>query len=458
MDEKIKKALIEITGPDGFSDKLIDLVSAGYDYSFINCRPEFVVWPKTTDEVSQILFLANRHQLYITPRGAGTSVAGGPIPLQGGVVMDLCRMNRILEICIPDRLAVVQPGVVYADLDKALKPHGYCFPPDPASSKVCTLGGNVATNAGGLRGAKYGVTRDYILGLQVVLPTGKVIRTGGRCIKSSSGFDLTRLMVGSEGLLGIVTEIIVKLSPSSQKTQTRLAFFPTLDSAGKAVGKIMTSGIIPSVMEMLDSKCLEMVRNKGEMSVPTSQACLLIETDGYTDAEAEYQMVKVDDALNECGAVEIRKPKSQTEAQSLWKLRKSIASLASNLAPNSIGEDITVPISKMPEALKRLGELIDEAGYLFVIYGHAGDGNLHCKIMYDESDPKQASGVHKLVGKVFKLICSLGGTLSGEHGIGVAKAAYMGLEHDQGAIQLMKDIKKLVDPQGILNPGKMGLD
>ena len=457
MDIGFLDSVIQIAGEEKVSTQLIDLVSASYDYSDHRHRPEAVVWPQSTREVAKIVELANLHKVSITPRGAGTSVAGGPVPERGGLVMDLCRMNRIMEISIIDRLAVVQPGVVYAELDKALKPHGYCFPPDPASSKVCTIGGNVATNAGGIRGAKYGVTKDYVLGLEIVLPTGKVIRTGGRCIKSSSGLDLTRLMVGSEGVLGLVTEIILKLSPRPLSFSTGMAFFPSLQSAGMTVAGIMSSGIVPSVMEIMDNNCLNLLRAKGDLPIPPSQACLLIETDGYTQGEADYQMEKVHEACRRNEAVEIRSPQTQEEAQELWLLRKSFSSLAAALAPNTISEDVTVPISKVPEMLVRVAELIGRAGFPFTTFGHAGDGNLHPKVMYDKSDPEQVRGMEKLIPAIFELTCSLGGTLSGEHGIGAAKAPYMAMEHDPGALELMRDIKKLVDPNGILNPGKMAL-
>ena len=457
MNQQFLDSVVQIVGSERFSTRLIDLVSASYDYSDHNHRPEAVVWPASTEEIAQIVNLANQYKVCITPRGAGTSVAGGPVPERGGIVMDACRMDRILEISIKDRLAVVQPGVVYADLDKALQPFGYCFPPDPASSKVCTIGGNVATNAGGLRGAKYGVTRDYVLGLQVVLPTGKAIRTGGRCIKSSSGFDLTRLMVGSEGLLGVITEITLKLSPRPRSSRTSMAFFPVLESAGQAVANIMTSGIVPSVMEIMDNNCLDILRKKGDMEIPQGQACLLVETDGYTEVEADSQMEQIESDFLRCGAVEIRKSRNRAEAQELWKLRKSFSSLAAQLAPNTISEDVTVPISRVPEMLVKVSELISRAGFPFTTFGHAGDGNLHPKVMYDKSDPSQVKLMEKLIPEIFELACSLGGTISGEHGIGVAKAPFMIMEHDQGSMELMRDIKRLLDPNSILNPGKMGM-
>ena len=458
MEQGFLDAIRQVTGPERVSTRLMDLVSASYDYSDHRHRPEAVVWPQNTEEAARIIGLANQYQVGITPRGAGTSVAGGPVPECGGMVMDMCRMNRILEICIQDRLAVVEPGVVYADLDKALLPYGYCFPPDPGSSKVCTIGGNVATNAGGIRGAKYGVTRDYVLGLQVVLPTGEVIRTGGRCIKSSSGFDLTRLMVGSEGLLGLVTEIILKLSPRPRSFRTGMAFFPTLESAGQAVADVMSSGIVPSVMEIMDGNCLNLLRNEGKMELPhKSQACLLVETDGYTEAEASYQMEQVESAFARNGAMEVRKPRSHKEAQDLWKMRKSFSSLAAQLAPNTISEDIAVPISRVPEMLVKVAGLINRAGFPFTTFGHAGDGNLHPKVMYDKKDPDQVRRINRLIPQIFELACSLGGTISGEHGIGLAKAPFMTLVHDPGALKLMRSIKNLVDPNKILNPCKMDM-
>ena len=449
---------MDIVGQENFTDHLIDLVSYTYDASDHDHRPEVAVWPNTAEQVSKILILANEQRFPVTARGAGTGLAGGAVPTRGGLVLDMCRMNKILDIRIADRLAVVQPGVVYADLERALAPHGFFFPPDPASGKACTLGGNVATNAGGIRGAKYGVTRDYVMGLEVVLPDGRIMRTGSRCMKSVSGYDLTRLFVGSEGTLGVVTEITLKINPKPQSFDTSLAYFASLRDAGQAVTDIMHSGIIPSVLEVLDDNAVRVLKEQTSIELPDVAAIILVETDGYTQAEASYQMTKIIEVFKKNKATHIRRADSADEAEELWRARKSIGSAASGIGTNSVSEDVTVPMSKVPDLLTGISAVVKNYGLPFVIFGHAGDGNLHPKILYDRSDPEQVTGVARAVDEIFKLTCDLGGTLTGEHGIGLAKAPYMNLEHDQVAMDLMRSLKRLFDPNNILNPGKMNLE
>lgn len=458
MDSSLKSELGEIVGPDNFTDRLIDLVSYSYDASDNDHRPDCAVWPSTREQVSKILSLADRLGFPVIPRGAGTGLSGGAIPIRGGVVLDMCRMNRILAIRIPDRLAVVQPGVVYSDLEKALLPYGFFFPPDPASGKVCTLGGNVATNAGGIRGAKYGVTRDYVLGLELVLPDGRITRTGTSCMKSSSGYDLTRLFVGSEGTLGVITEITLKISPRPLTFQTALAVFATLRDAGQAVSDIMHSGIIPSVLEVLDANSIRVIRQSAGVSLPDGSAMILAETDGYTDAETSFQMDKVIEVFKKNHVSDVQRAANAAEAEKLWKLRKSVGSLAAKLRTNNVSEDIAVPISKVPDLLTGISAIVQRLDLPFVIFGHAGDGNLHPRIMYDRADPDQVARMRKAVAEVFAFICEMGGTLTGEHGIGLSKAPYMSLEHDSAALELMRSLKRLIDPKNILNPGKMALD
>lgn len=457
MESDIRDALIEIVGKDRYTESLIDVVSYAYDASDHAHRPAAALWPATAREVSEILGLAHRHRIPVTPRGAGTGLAGSAVPISGGLVLDMCRMNRILGIKIPDRLVVVQPGVVYADLEAALAPHGFFFPPDPASGKVCTLGGNVATNAGGIRGAKYGVTRDYVLGLEVVLADGRTLRTGSSCMKSVSGYDLTRLFVGSEGTLGVVTEITLKISPRPFAAKTALAMFGHLRDAGQAVCHITRSGIVPSVLEILDDNAIRVLRDHGKIELPDVAAILLVETDGYTDREASFQMEEVIRVCRRDRATDIRLADSREEAERLWKVRKSVGSVAARLRANNISEDVTVPMSQVPELLTRISAVVRAHGLPFVVFGHAGDGNLHPKIMYDRSDPEESRRVREAADEIFRLTCELGGTLTGEHGIGLAKAPYMPLEHDPAALDLMRGLKKLLDPRNILNPGKMGL-
>jgi glycolate oxidase len=458
MDEKIKQELIKIVGEDNYTERLIDMVSYSYDASEHSHRPSCGVWPGTAEQVSEILKLANREQIPVIPRGAGTGLSGMSVPAKGGIVLDLNRMNKILGISIEDRLAVVQPGVVYASLESALAPYGFFFPPDPASGKVSTLGGNVATNAGGVKGAKYGTTRDYVLGLQVVLPDGRVMRTGSKAIKSVSGYDLTRLFVGSEGTLGVVTEIILKINPKPRATSTALATFDNLEDAGHAVTEIMHSGILPSVLEILGRETLVAINQNTDLNLPEVDAMLLVETDGYTSEETEYQMKKILDIFRQNHAQEVKEAKSEAEVTELWKARKSAYAVLARIKTHFVLEDVTVPIGKVAIMLRGVNEIAKKYNLQIATFGHAGDGNLHPQILYDGYDPDQVKRMEAASGELFKLAISLEGTLTGEHGIGLSKARYMTLEHDPAAMDVMRSLKKMFDPNNILNPGKMALD
>ncbi len=456
MDEKVKKALADIVGRENVTDATIDLVSYSSDFSEHEHRPEGALWPVTTEQVSRVMRLAYREKIPVTPRGAGTGATGMALAKGGGLVMDLVRMNKILDIRIEDRLAIVQPGVVYADLQRALAPHGFFFPPDPASGKVSTLGGNVATNAGGLKGAKYGTTRDYVLGLEVVLPDGQIMRTGSRCMKSASGYDLTRLFVGSEGTLGIATEVTLKINPMPLASSTGLAAFGKLGDAGDAVSDIMHSGIIPSVCEFLDRHIINLLIERAGLDLPRAEAMILVETDGYTRGEADFQMEKVIAVFRNHHALEIKKAASKKEVEALWQGRKSLGSVILGLDFDCLVEDVTVPMSRLAHLLEGIEEISEKYGIQIVNLGHAGDGNLHPHFLYREEDEAQAAAVEQAVADVFRLACDLGGTLTGEHGIGLSKAPFMGLEHDPVALDLMLSIKRMLDPYNILNPGKMG--
>ena len=425
MDSKIKEALIDIVGPDNFTDSLIDRVSFSYDSSGLSRRPAAAVWIENTGQVAEVLKLANKHKLPVTPRGAGTSLTGSAVPEEGGLVMDMSRMDAILKISIEDRQVVVQPGVVFDELNQALAPFGFFFPPNPASGKVSTIGGNVATNAGGIKGAKYGTTRDYVLDLEVVLPTGEVLHTGSHTMKCVSGYDLTRLFVGSEGTLGVVTEITLKINPTPQATTTCSATFADLPQAGEAVSEIMRSGIIPSVLELIDSANLQAVNQATDFDLPEVAAMLLVETDGYTQEEADRQMDRIVEALQN---------------------------------NNVLAEDLVVPISKVAETLAGILDIGERHNILIATVAHAGDGNIHPVMVYDGTDPDEVERVKQVETDLFKLALDLGGTLTGEHGVGIAKAEYMNQEHDPVFMQVMNGIKKLLDPNAILNPGKLGLE
>jgi len=458
MDEKLKQDLIQIVGEANVTDNLIDRVSFSYDASEHHHRPEGGVWAGSAEQVSEIMKLANRERIPVIPRGAGTGLSGMAVPIQGGIVLDLNRMNQILRISIEDRLAVVQPGVVYANLEKALAPYGFFFPPDPASGKVSTLGGNVATNAGGLKGAKYGTTRDYVLGLQIVLPDGRIMRTGSKAMKSVSGYDLTRLFVGSEGTLGIVTEITLKINPKPTATSTALATFDTLEDAGNAINQIMHSGIIPSALEILGRETLVAINQNTDLNLPEVDAMLLAETDGYTREETDYQLGKVMAVFQANNAREVRQAKTDKDVEDLWAARKSAYAVLARIEPNFVLEDVTVPMTQISLLLKGIQAISEKHHLRIATFGHAGDGNLHPQILYNGYDPEQTRQMEEASADLFKLAIALGGTLTGEHGIGLSKAPFMTLEHDPVAMDVMRAVKKMFDPNNILNPGKMALE
>ncbi len=454
MDEAIKRELLHIVGEENFSDALIDLIAYAYDGGEHSHRPEAAVWPRTTEQVSAVMKIANQHLIPVTPRGAGTGICGSAVPIKGGLVLDLSRMNKILEISIEDRLVVLQPGVVYADLQKALDPHGFAFPPDPGSTSVCTIGGNVATNAGGIRGAKYGTTKDYVLGLQVVLADGRVMRTGSKTMKTASGLDLTRLFVGSEGALGVVTEITLKITPKPLAAATLMGLFDDLEDAARSVSQVMSSGIIPSVMEIMGRHLLEAINDNTDLDLPVVETMLLVETDGFTQTEADFQMERVIEIFKRNNAVEIKRAETEAEAAELWAARKSAYPVVARLNNDVIVEDVTVPIAKLPDLIRGFSRLVEKYDLTVATCAHAGDGNFHPLIAFDAKNEVEAERVHAAVEELFKLAMELNGTLTGEHGIGLSKAKYMALEHDEVEMSMMRAIKTAFDPNNILNPGK----
>ena len=458
MEDKTKKALIDIVGEENFTDNLIDLISFSKDASEHKHRPHAAVWPTTTEQISAILKLANKAMFPVVARGAGTSLAGLTVPAKGGVVLDLGHMNKIISISVVDRLSVVQPGVVYADLERALAPHGFFFPPDPASGAVCTLGGNVATNAGGIKGAKYGTTKDYVLALQVVLPDGRVMRTGSKCMKSASGYDLTKLFVGSEGTLGVITEITLKINPKPELSSTAMATFEDLEDAGRAVSEIMHSGILPSALEVVDQQTLMAINQNTDMNLPEVEAILVAETDGHTREETQFQLKKIMEIFKKNKASTVRQAETEKEAEALWEARKSAYPVMTRISNTLFVEDLSVPMSKVPNMLKAISDLAKKYDLKIPTVGHAGDGNLHPTFSFDKTNPDETKRVEKATVELFEKVIELGGTLTGEHGIGIAKAPLMHLEHDPVAMDVMRSIKKTFDPNNILNPGKMALE
>jgi glycolate oxidase len=458
IEERVKQAVKGIVGEEHFTDKVIDLISYAKDSSEHKHRPDAAVWVTSKEQISEVLKLANKEKFPVIPRGAGTSLAGTCVPNKGGLVMDMALMNKILKISIEDRLVVVEPGVVFENLQTALAPYGFFFPPDPASGKVSTLGGNVGTNAGGIKGAKYGTTKDYVLGLEVVLPDGRIVRTGSKTMKSVSGYDLTKLFVGSEGTLGVITEITLKVNPKPPLSVTSLASFEKVGDAGRAVSEIMHSGVIPSVLEVVDRQTIKALNEDTDIGLPDVEALLLAETDGYTREEITYQMSKITDIFRKNNATTVREAESAQEAEALWAARKSAYAVMSRINYNLNVEDLAVPMSRVAEMLETVNKVAKKYNLKIPTVGHAGDGNLHPTICFDGTDADEVERVEKATHEIMNKAIELGGTVTGEHGVGLAKAPFIAAEHGEVAMEVMRSIKHLFDPNNILNPGKMDLE
>jgi glycolate oxidase len=442
-----------IVGTEWFLDTPEDLATYSYDGFLPEFMPDAVIVPGSTEEISKIMHLANREKINIIPRGAGTNICGSSVAREGGIIIAFHRLNKILEIDPNNMCAVVQPGVVNADLQKEVAVYGLMYPPDPASMFVSTIGGNVALNAGGPRGVKYGVTRDYLLGLEVVLPTGEVIHTGGKTLKSVSGYDLTRLMCGSEGTLGIITEITLRLVPLPLAKATLQAIFSDLDDAAKTVSAIIGSGIVPTTLELMDRVILDVIGDYGGAQFhEDAAALLLIEVDGE-DMLVEKQGEIIEHFCKERGAVFVERAATAEEADKLWRARRTAFGAVASLRPNCIVEDATVPVKRLPEIIRKIVELSDKYQLKIGVLAHAGDGNLHPLIMTDLRDKEEMARVDKALDELYEAAIGMGGTLSGEHGIGIAKDRFMGLEFSERAIEIMRGIKQVFDPNNILNPG-----
>ncbi|MCJ7833277.1 MAG: FAD-binding protein [Deltaproteobacteria bacterium] len=455
MNKKIYKALEKIVGPQYITDRDTDRQSYAYDATQIQAWPDGVVFPGTTQEISEILKLANSYQFPVVPRGAGSGMSGGSVPIRGGVVLVLLRMNRIKTIDTNNFLAVVEPGVITRDLQQAVEAKGLFYPPDPSSSHFSTLGGNLAECSGGGSAVKYGVTRDYVLGLEVVLPSGEILKTGVQTAKGVVGYDLTRLMVGSEGTLGIITKMALKLIPMPEARKTILAFFDRMTLAAQTVVEIFRAGILPSTLEFMDHSSIACVEEFLHLGLPTqAQALLLIEVDGDHEAVAR-QGETIQRICRQIGAMGVKKAATPSEAEELWKARRAISPALFRLRPNKINEDIVVPRDKIPEAIELFEGIGRRFELLVVSFGHAGDGNIHVNIMFDGNKSGEQEKAREALAEIFKTVLELGGTLSGEHGVGLTKAPFLSLELDPVSLILMKKIKDLFDPNHILNPGKI---
>ena len=417
--------------------------------------PEAVVFPESTAQMSEILKLANSEIFPVTARGGGVGYTGGAVPVEGGIVIGTDRMNKIIEISADDLYVICQPGITTFALQQEVEKHGVFFPPDPASYKDSYIGGNIAENAGGMRTPKYGNTKRYVLGLEVVTATGEIIRTGGKTEKNVVGFDLTGLMCGSEGLLGIITEATLKLLPMTEATSTVRASFKSMEAACKVLTKFTPESILPMAMEVIDKYCIEAIEQNYAFGLSKdANAILIVAVDG-AKSEVEKNAKRIEQILRENGGFDVLRAKSKEDEDKLWDVRRAISPSLMKFGTLKINEDVVVPRSKVPELVARIEEIGKRHKTFVANFGHAGDGNIHVNFLCDRDNPESIARARECVKETFALSVALGGSISGEHGIGYVKAAYLNMAIDAPTLEIMKNIKKVFDPNGILNPGKM---
>ncbi len=431
-----------------------DLVCYGFDASLREGMPLAVVKPDDTRDVSKVAGYAFEHNHPVVPRGAGTGMTGGSVPLKNSIILSLEGMNRILDIDEKNMIACVEPGVINGHLQEQLEDKGLFYPPDPASMKFCTLGGNVAENAGGPRAVKYGVTKDYVLGLEMVLPHGRVLNTGGKNYKDVVGYDLTRLMVGSEGTLGIITKIFLKIMPLPEEVTTLLCTFSTIEEAARTVSALTSSMIIPRTCEIMDHESIRAIENYKSFGLPLdADALLLIEVDGSHAAVSNDAEKIADICTANNGKVSVAD--DIYSRNRIWEARRSISQALYNIKPSKINEDIVVPRGRVPDMFIELKKISEKHKLIMANFGHAGDGNIHVNIMTDRNDKEEYAKAEKAVRDIFEATIKLEGTISGEHGIGLTKKEFIDMELSEVSIKLMKEVKSVFDPKGIMNPGKI---
>jgi D-lactate dehydrogenase len=427
----------------------------GQDDSRRAALPEGVALPRTREQVVALVRACRGHRVPIVARGAGTGTTGAAVPTQGGIVVSFARMNRILELRTADRCAVVEPGVLNGELQQALMPHGLFWPPDPSSADLCSVGGNLATNAGGPRAVKYGTARDNVLGLVAVTGTGELVRCGGAYTKDSTGYDLTHLITGSEGTLALIVEATLKLSPRPVAQAGLRVLYRDAGAAAAAVSRIMARPVTPAMLEFMDRSAIALLRRNGS-DVPEAGAMLLVEADGDDDT-LPYALQALADAAEGDGdgmlALDVATDGSARDR--LWAARRALSPALRTIKPGKINEDVVVPVSRIPELVAGVEALAAAAQLPIVVFGHAGNGNLHVNIMYDDGDPAETTRAHAALPQVFAHVLALGGTLSGEHGIGLSKRDFMADAFDVATLEAMRAIKAALDPDDILNPGKV---
>ncbi|PTU32701.1 FAD-binding oxidoreductase [Stenotrophobium rhamnosiphilum] len=448
------KACREIFGTDRFLTDPADCLAYGYDNSRRVAMPQAVAFAANHDEIAALLRVCTEHRIPLTARGRGTNTTGASVPIAGGIVLTLERMNRILRISPGDRMIECEAGALNGDIQAAAAKHGLFWAPDPTSAGFSSVGGNLACSSGGPRAVKYGTARDNVLGLRAITGTGTSIKTGCYTTKGVVGYDLTRLLIGSEGTLAVITEATLKLLPKPEVTRTLRAAYRDVKSAAEAVARLMGQPQIPSALEFMDGDAVMLAQQHQDSGVPQGTgALLLIEADGAPDS-IESAVRAISDAARGDGLIELRTAASSAEAEALWSSRKALSPALRKLAPKKVNEDVAVPVTRLPELIDGLGELSRRHSIRIVNFGHAGNGNIHVNLLADPSDAMQMKAIEACLHDVFKLVLSLEGTISGEHGVGIDKRDYVGWEIDADTLALMRQLKQVFDPQSILNPGK----
>lgn len=456
MNPEIIKRLEKIVGKKSVLTSPEDLAVYSYDGTFEECNPDIVVLPETTTQVSEILKLASEEKIPVVTRGMASGLAAASIPFSGGIALVMTRMDKILDLDLENAIVHVEAGIVTADLQSYVEKHGLFYPPDPSSIRHSTIGGNIACNAGGPRCLKYGVTGDYVLGLTVVLADGRILKTGGKVIKDVVGFDLKSLFTGSEGTIGVITEALLKLTAKPKFARTALVEFTTLEDASKTVNAILLEGVVPATLELIDQTAIQCIEDAMHLGLATDVAAfLLIESDGVDQDQTVQEIEQIAKICEKNGASKVTVAKNESERANLWKARRSISPSLARLSPNKLGEDITVPRSAIPDAIRGLKAISNTYGLPIVVFGHAGDGNLHPNILFDKRKPEHMEKLEKMVAEEFALALELNGTLSGEHGVGTLKRPYMNKALGEVSVDIHKQIKQVFDPLNILNPGKV---
>lgn len=455
LAQRILKKLTEILGKEKLLTEWEERLTYAYDSQVEEAIPAAIAFPQSEEEVAEILKLAYEEEFFVVPRGAGTGLSGGSVPLNNALVLSFEKMDKILQIDEQNLYAIAQPGVITLNFQNEVEKRGLFYPPDPASAKASTLGGNIAENAGGLRGFKYGVTGDYILSMKAISPQGELLNLGAKTIKSVSGYDLVSLFCGSEGTLGIIVEATIRLLPLPEAWSAMLLVFPSLDEAASAVSLIIAEGIIPSSLEIMDNFTINAVEDYKHLGLPRDAgAIVLLEVDGYKES-VEREMEKVEKLLPRMSIKEVRRAREEKERDSIWEGRRSALAALARISPTTLLEDVTVPRSQLSPMVKEIERIGKKYDLKIGTFGHAGDGNLHPTFLTDWRNAEERERVKKAIEELFSAAVELGGTLSGEHGIGLAKAPFLPKEFNRATIEAMKAIKKALDPKGLLNPGKI---